>query len=218
MIAVIALVVGLLFWRWFIVLGAVVFGEVGLSPPAAGFEARSALVGAGYTTSESETVVQHPAARRMASMLVVIGYFGPTSMLALLGVSFVIPTDDPLAERALLLVALLVLLFVIDRLGVIRSLGVRPARAIAKRMVASTTLETWIVVGDHAIAAFIVPPGSPPADATLAAPGVRVLAVEPPASRSARFPTESEVVETQPGDRVIVFGPQEALAPLRSVS
>ena len=120
MTGVISLFVVLLVWRFFIVLGETVFAATGLPPKAAAFEARSALVGAGYTTTQSEYVVRDPAARRVASMLVLFGYFGPTLVLALLGVSFVLPTGEDLTARGVTLFVLVAGLFVSDRFGVIR--------------------------------------------------------------------------------------------------
>ena len=104
---VISLFVVVLVWRFFILVGETVFAAAGLPPKAAAFEARSALAGAGYTTSQSEYVVRDPAARRFASTLVLLGYFGPTLILALLGVSFVLPTGEDLTARTITLVALL---------------------------------------------------------------------------------------------------------------
>ncbi len=86
-------------------------------------------MGAGYTTAQSEYVVRDPAAQRVASILVVFGYFGPAAVLALLGVSFVVPVGEDLTDRTIALVVLVLGLIVVERLGVIRALGARPARA-----------------------------------------------------------------------------------------
>ncbi len=107
MAGVISLFVVLLVWRFFIVVGETVFAAAGLPPKAAAFEARSALVGAGYTTSQSEYVVRDPAARRVASTLVLFGYFGPTVIVALLGISFVLPSGEDLTARGVTLFVLI---------------------------------------------------------------------------------------------------------------
>jgi len=216
---VISLIVFLLIWRFLIVFGESVFASAGLSPNAAAFEARSAIVGAGYTTSQSEFVTQDPAARRVASLLVITGYFGPTVILTLLGVSFVLPTAEDLSPRAVVLVALLAGLIGLDRFGAIRAAARRPARVLARRMIARTTFESWIAVGDHAVAAIVLSPDTARAAATRAAlddPGVTVLAVE----RAGGGPTETTVraADAEPGDRVVVFGRRQALAPLANVA
>jgi hypothetical protein len=215
---VISLFVVVLVWRFFILVGESVFAAAGLPPKAAAFEARSALVGAGYTTSQSEYVVRDPAARRFASTLVLLGYFGPTLVLALLGVSFVLPTGEDLTARGITLVVLIGGLFLFDRLGLIRAIGARPARAVARRLLAHDPFDTWVVVGDHVIAAVLIskdPERSEPMIATLNHPSVRILAVEPAAPGQPTFPDESQLVVPQPGDRVVAFGPEQALELVR---
>ena len=215
---VISLFVVVLVWRFFILVGETVFEATGLPPKAAAFEARSALVGAGYTTSQSEYVVRDPAARRFASTLVLLGYFGPTLILALLGFSFVLPSGEDLTARTITLVVLVGGLLVLDRLGAIRTIGARPARAVARRILADDTFETWVVIGDRVIAAVQIPKDperSEPMIATLSDPGVRILAVEPAEPGQPTFPDESQLVVPRPGDRVVAFGPEQAFERVR---
>ncbi len=218
MAGVISLFGVVLIWRFFVLVGETVFAAAGLPPRAALFEARSALAGAGYTTSQSEYVVRNPAARRFASTLVLLGYFGPTLILTLLGVSFVLPTGEDLTARAITLVVLISGLVVSDRLGVIRALGARPARAVAKRLLVDDTFETWIVVGDRVIATMLIPKDPEQAELMIAAlndPGVRVLAVEPAEPGQPTFPEESQIVTPRPGDRAVAFGPEKTFESLR---
>jgi hypothetical protein len=60
-----------------------------LPEDVARFQARSAFTGAGFTTSESETVVNHPLRRRIISMLMLIGNLGLVTVLATVIVSLV---------------------------------------------------------------------------------------------------------------------------------
>jgi hypothetical protein len=221
MVAIICVGGVVLLWRFLIVLGTVVFETVGLSPQAAGFEARSALVGAGYTTSQSEPVARNPAARRVASILVISGYFGPTTVLALLGVGFVVPTSDDLSQRGLVLAALIVGLFVVDRLGIIRSIGTRPARAVARRLLANSTFEALIDVGDHMVASLTVPLDGSRADdllVLLRSPAIKILAIDRGDQAPTLIPTDTDPIETCAGDRVVLFGPRDALEPLRATA
>ena len=214
MAGVISLFVVVFVWRFFILVGESVFAATGLPPKAAEFEARSALVGAGYTASQSEYVVRNPAARRFASTLVLVGFFGPTLILALLGVSFVLPSGENLTARGITLVVLIGGLFLFDRLGLIRAIGARPARAAARRLLADDTFETWVVVGDRVIAEVLIPKDperSEPMIATLNDPGVRILAVEPAEPGQPTFPDDSQLVVPRPGDRVVTFGPAQVL-------
>lgn len=60
----------------------------GLSRETARFQARSALSGAGYTTSESEDIVNHPVRRRIIMMLMLTGSAGIVTVVATMAVSF----------------------------------------------------------------------------------------------------------------------------------
>ena len=171
MAGVIGITVAIAIWRFLVIFGTTVFQTVGLSHTAAGFESRSAIVGAGYTTARSERVIDDPAARRVAAMLVVVGYFGPTVVVGFLGISFVTPTDDDLFNRWAVLLGLLIILYVLDRLGVFRALSATPARALARHATSRTTFETWIVVGDRAVASMVV--GNPLRMSTVAVPSTR---------------------------------------------
>ena len=54
----------------------------GMSRPSARFQARSALSGVGFTTTESEAVVAHPARRRIIMALMLVGSVGLATSIA----------------------------------------------------------------------------------------------------------------------------------------
>jgi hypothetical protein len=54
----------------------------GLSPEVARFQARSALTGVGFTTSEAESVVGHPVRRKIVMTLMLIGSAGVITAVA----------------------------------------------------------------------------------------------------------------------------------------
>lgn len=60
----------------------------GLSRESARFQARSAFTGVGFTTSESERVVQHPVRRRILLTLMLVGSAGVVTVLASLLLAF----------------------------------------------------------------------------------------------------------------------------------
>jgi len=68
---------------------AVALRITGLPEEVARFQARSAFTGAGFTTSESEAILNHPARRRIVSLLMVVGSLGLVSVLATVIVSLV---------------------------------------------------------------------------------------------------------------------------------
>lgn len=57
-------------------IATVILVATGMSREAARFQARSALSGAGFTTSESEQVVDHPLRRRVIATLMLLGAAG----------------------------------------------------------------------------------------------------------------------------------------------
>ena len=86
----------------------------GLSRETARFQARSALSGAGFTTSESEDVVNHPVRRRIILALMLFGSAGLVAGVASLAVSFGGADVDQRLRRGLILIGGL---FVIWRLA-----------------------------------------------------------------------------------------------------
>src|SRR3954468_20016389 len=106
----------------------------GLSREAAQFQARSAFLGVGYTTSESEAIVNHPVRRRIVGWLIVMGNVGLVSAGASLVLSFTRASGAQAAQRAGALgVGLLVL-------GLL--LRSRPVTAALSRLI-EASLRRW---------------------------------------------------------------------------
>ena len=82
----------------------VMLTATGLSRDIARFQARSAFSGAGFTTSESESVVNHPVRRRFVMQLMLLGAAGVVTSLTSLLLSFTDATDQQTATRLLVLV------------------------------------------------------------------------------------------------------------------
>lgn len=61
----------------------------GLSQQLARFQARSAFTGAGFTTSESEKVIQHPVRRRIIMLMMLLGNAGIVTAVSSLMLSFI---------------------------------------------------------------------------------------------------------------------------------
>jgi hypothetical protein len=62
--------------------------HTGLSREAAQFQARSAFTGVGFTTKESESVVNHPVRRRIVMWLMLLGNAGIVTTVSTLVLSF----------------------------------------------------------------------------------------------------------------------------------
>ena len=78
------LVISLLVTR----IGAVALTLTGLSKDSARFQARSAYTGVGFTTSESEQVVNHPVRRRILGFLMLTGNIGIAVVIASMMATF----------------------------------------------------------------------------------------------------------------------------------
>ena len=82
----------------------------GLSRDIARFQARSAFSGAGFTTNESESVVNHPVRRRIVLQLMLLGAAGIVTSLTSLLLSFADATGGETTRRIVALVIGLVVL------------------------------------------------------------------------------------------------------------
>jgi len=70
-------------------IATVALTHTGLSREAARFQARSAFSGVGFTTSESENVVNHPVRRRVLLLLMLMGNAGIITVMSSLILTFV---------------------------------------------------------------------------------------------------------------------------------
>jgi len=95
MIAVISLFVILIISSIVTRIATVILVHTGLSEDAAKFQARSAFSGVGFTTSESESIVNHPVRRRVAMTLMVLGNAGIVSAIASLLLTFINSNSTP---------------------------------------------------------------------------------------------------------------------------
>ena len=93
--------------------GAVALRLTGMSQDAARFQARSALSGAGFTTSESEQVVTHPLRRKIIGILMLLGNIGLVAASGTLIVSLVGIDQDTQPYKIFTLFGGLILLYFI---------------------------------------------------------------------------------------------------------
>ncbi|MBD3346674.1 MAG: potassium transporter TrkA [Chitinivibrionales bacterium] len=89
--------------------------HTGLSKESARFQARSAFTGVGFTTNESESVVNHPLRRRILMTLMLLGNAGIVTSVSSLMLGLIKPQGDGLVVRLLVLFAGIVALMIIAR-------------------------------------------------------------------------------------------------------
>lgn len=192
----------------------------GMSLDDARFQARSALTGVGFTTSDAESMVRHPARRRVVMLLMLVGSAGVVTTIATLMLSFV-GTDrgEALLRLGVLILGLLGVLFAARSRWVDRAL-----RRVIKRL-----LRRWTVLDTHDFAELLhvaggfsvlqvgVRPDSWLAghsfgDLDLRAEGIATLGLE----RSDGHYIGAPVRETQirAGDTLILYGNREHLREL----
>jgi hypothetical protein len=87
----------------------------GLSRETARFQARSALSGAGFTTTESEAVVNHPVRRRIVMSLMLVGSAGIVTVIGTVVLSFANADPGERGTRLVLLLGGLLVVWLIAR-------------------------------------------------------------------------------------------------------
>lgn len=105
MIPIISLLLILTFSILITRIAAIALTYTGLSRQTARFQARSAFTGVGFTTEESEKVVNHPVRRKILLILMVLGNAGVVTAISSLILTF---TEVGKGESELLRVVLLV--------------------------------------------------------------------------------------------------------------
>lgn len=85
----------------------------GLSKEMAEFQARSVITGTGFTTSESENIVQHPARRRIIKLTMLVQSAGLITVISTFILSFIgtATAGEALQRGVVLITGLLVLVF-----------------------------------------------------------------------------------------------------------
>lgn len=220
MIAVASLLVLLILSIIVTRVGAVALRLTGMSDDAARFQARSALTGSGFTTTESEQVVNHPVRRKIVGMLMVIGNIGlvaagSTLLLSLIGIEQAADANR-LAVLAIGLVALVVVArsTLIDRImcGVITHLLSKATQIETRDF--STLLH---LRGDYRIAELAIKADDWVAGRTIGELAdqlhdVIVLGLVHPGSEYIGAPESHQMI--QEGDQLVVYGLPNAVEEL----
>lgn len=114
-------------------IGAIALELTGLSFEVAVFQSQSAFFGAGFTTSESEYIVNHSVRRKIIRLLILVGNVGMVSSGATLIVALSGFTDTNAGIRAPLLAGSLVLVILVSRSTVVYRLMKKVIVSVLKR-------------------------------------------------------------------------------------
>ena len=192
----------------------------GLPPRVAAFQARSAFSGAGFTTTETENVVNHPTRRRIITAAMFVGTLGTPTIVVTVLIGFVAPGPGSTRDRTLVAVAglLLIMLTLLNRPAtrITERLGHRYAQSRLLPALQGTGQELLSLDDEYVVATAEV--GARPSEAPRslrgldrALPGVTVLGVR----RGERILGESPAdVTLDHGDALIVFGRRQRLVDL----
>lgn len=189
----------------------------GVPPDIAAFQSRSAFSGAGFTTTETESVINHPTRRKIISMTMFVGSLGTPTLIVAVLVGFVAPGPGSTAERTLVAVSGIVLILML--------LGNKPATSMLVKMghryankrlipVLSENVDTLLPLSDDFVIAS-VRLSADPADTYRslrgldnAVPGVSVLGVRRGNEYFGEMPTD---IQLQEGDEIIVYTRKDRL-------
>ncbi len=192
----------------------------GMSRESARFQARSALTGVGFTTTEAEAVVTHPVRRRIVLMLMLAGSAGIVTVMATLLLSFAnADRDQSLLRLAILVGGLAAILVVSKSPAVDRWLS----RLIARGLTRWTSLDVrdydrlLHLADDYAVVELAIRPDDWIAGCTLGElnlrdEGVAVLGVQRPDGDYIGSPVWATRID--PYDTLVAYGPAARLAEL----
>ena len=215
MLEVISLLIVLMMSLIITRVATVILTLTGMSQPSARFQARSALTGAGFTTSESERAVNHPVRRRVIMSLMLIGntglVLGASLMVALLMGGPEQGIGSRWRELSMLLGGLIVVYLIARSRWVERIMG----RVIERVLERNTDLagRDWASVlhlsGDYRVVEMQISPtgwiaGRTLAELELAKEGVLVLGVSHEDGRYEGAPRGGTRIEA--GDVMLVYG------------
>lgn len=200
--------------------GTVALILTGISRDVARFQVRSAFFGAGYTTAESEAIMNHPVRRRIVQMLIVWGAIGLTGILGSSVLTLTRQDDGVAAPIATLLggFALIYALF-----------AIRPIDRVVQRLIERllrryTDLDTadydalLRLSGDYSVRRFTIRErgqldGRSIADLVPSVEGVVLLGIDHADGTYVGAPSMETVLHA--GDLLTVYGRDDVLGAIR---
>lgn len=190
----------------------------GMPPEMAAFQARSAFTGAGFTTTEAENVVNHPARRRVISTTMFVGNLGVPTLVVTVLLGLLAPGPGETTTRLYVMVggvALLVLLtFSPPATRYFVDLGRRASQPLIQRAIGASSEPLLSLSADVQVVALTLVDDVPLRSVRglqQAMPDVRVLGIRPGGRRGEFVGGPPSDVELHSGDQVVVLGHQREL-------
>ncbi len=202
---------------------SIVFKITGLDLNKSRFQIISILTHTGFTTRESELIVQHPLRRKLASILMLLSYVAQASLISLL-INMISQDTQELLYTGLFLVIVCGVIILMTRNKYMSSKFDKfVARIVQKRLVrqAQRPVDQVLKISPgYGVYEVLVEPESAIANQTLREAKlndlfIQVLKIDRGAT-TVDFPSADSVM--QPGDVLIVYGKIRAIKELAAKS
>lgn len=190
---------------------SIVFKMTGLELSKSRFQIISILTHTGFTTRESELIVQHPVRHRIASLLMIISYVTQASLITLL-FDMLYNNGDGLLSTFVIIVATLLFIIVVSRNKYITNKFDRLTERILSKSIKKTS-ENHIdrilnLSPNFSVYELVIEENSPMCNKTLREARlkdnfIQVLKIDK-GHKVLDFPTADTVITE--GDRMIVYG------------
>lgn len=199
-------------------IAATILAHTGISRETARFQARSAFTGVGFTTSESENIVNHPVRRRVVLVLMLLGNAGIVTAVSSLILTFVGEEEQgDVALRIFLLVTGILVLWLLASSGWVDRLLSSGVERLLDRYTDLDVRDYASLMrlrDDYRLAELVVNEEDWIADRTLGdselgEEGVLVLGILRSDGRYVGAPNKTTQVEA--GDTLLVYGREDSL-------
>lgn len=195
-------------------IATVALTQTGMTREASRFQARSALTGVGFTTTEAEQVVRHPVRRRIVLLLMLVGNAGFVTVISSLILTFVdVRSAGATTVRLLALFGGIAGLWALSRsIWLDRALNRLIGRALRKYTRLDTRHYSNLLhlAGEYGVSELLVERGDWMADRTLGdlklrEEGIAVLGIER-RKGDTYLGAPGRETRLRPGDLLIVYG------------
>ena len=120
---IIGMLIFLFVWLIILWLGSIALESTGMERTKARFQALSALTGTGFTTTEAESIVNHPKRRKIATWLIFLGSVGIITFLFLLILYLRAGLNAPTLGHIIIIIVSVVVFVLLVWTGIINSLS-----------------------------------------------------------------------------------------------
>jgi len=214
MIALISLFMILILSLTVIRVGAISLELTGIAPEVASFQAQSAFSGVGFTTAESESIVNHPVRRKIIRRLILVGSAGITSVLATVIITFTQFDAENIGYRSIILCVGLLVIYLIARSELLYKImkgAIVKALSLNKSLVLHDYYEILGVAKGYSISRIKIKDdnwaiGHKLKDLNLNAEGTIILSINRTIEGEDKFLIPSGETEVLDGDQLTLYG------------